>query len=278
MVVCSRTAFLSKKPVPAAPVAPWLGGKKALCRKIIERIEAIEHTTYFEPFVGMGGVFLRRAWRSRCEVANDLNGEITNLFRILQRHYPQLIEVMRYQITSRREFEWLRQCDPTTLTDLERAARFLYLQRLAFGGQLNGVFGVATDRPSRFSLSRLEPLLEAAHARQEEVVFENLDRRDVIARYDGTGTLFYLDPPYWGNEADYGKGLFGRSDFAELATVLSQMSGAFLLSINDTPEVRHLFEGFQQEEVSVTYTVAKEASKGARELIVSNRKTEILLL
>ncbi|WP_237401104.1 DNA adenine methylase, partial [Rhodovulum sulfidophilum] len=119
-----------------------MGGKKALHRRIIERIEAIPHRTYVEPFLGMGGVFLRRSWRPRLEVANDLNGEITNLFRVLQRHYPQLMEVMRFQITSRREFERLRACDPATLTDLERAARFLYLQRLAFGGQLRGVFGV----------------------------------------------------------------------------------------------------------------------------------------
>ncbi|WP_370642061.1 DNA adenine methylase [Yoonia sp. I 8.24] len=115
----------------AAPVAAWLGGKKALNQKIIEVIDAIPHQTYVEPFVGMGGVFLRRQWRPRLEVMNDLNGEITNLFRILQRHYPQFMEVMRFQIASRREFERLRNCDPSTLTDLERAARFLFLQRLA---------------------------------------------------------------------------------------------------------------------------------------------------
>jgi DNA adenine methylase len=130
---------------PAAPVAPWLGGKKALHKTLIERIERIPHKTYIEPFVGMGGVFLRRGFKPRLEVANDLNGEIINLFRILQRHMPQLMEVMRFQIASRREFERLRETPPHTLTDLERAARFLCLQRLAFGGQVKGVFGVAPD-------------------------------------------------------------------------------------------------------------------------------------
>jgi DNA adenine methylase len=152
---------------PAAPVAPWLGGKKALSAMIIERIEAVGHATYVEPFVGMGGVFLRRKWRPKLEVANDFNGEITNLFRILQQHYPQLMDVMRFQIALRREFERLRKTDPSTLTDLQRAARFLYLQRQAFGGKLGGVFGVASDRAPRFSLSWLEPILEAAHERLE---------------------------------------------------------------------------------------------------------------
>ena len=262
----------------AAPVAPWLGGKKALHRKIIERIEGIEHYTYVEPFVGMGGVFLRRKWRPKAEIANDLNGEITNLFRILQRHYPQFIEVMRFQITSRREFERLRTSDPSTLTDLERAARFLYLQRLAFGGQINGVFGVASERGARFSLSKLEPLLDAAHERLEGVVFECLDWKDVVRRYDTAHTLFYLDPPYWGGENDYGKGLFGQDQFTAMADALTNIEGSFILSINDRPEIRELFGSFEIEEVSLKYTVAKSEATEAKELIVSNRAIKVGLL
>lgn len=257
---------------PAAPVAPWLGGKKALHRTLIERIEAIPHETYIEPFVGMGGVFLRRSWRPRLEVANDLNGEITNLFRILQRHLPQLLEVMRFQIVSRREFDRLRGCDPASLTDLERAARFLYLQRLGFGGKVDAVFGVAREQRSRFSLSRMEPLLDAAHERLEGVVFENLDWQDVLARYDQPRALFYLDPPYWGGESDYGKGLFDRDQFALMAARLTDLKGAFILSLNDTAEVRDLFGAFHMEAVQLTYTVAKSGAKQVSELIISNRE------
>ena len=263
---------------PAAPVAPWLGGKKALSARIIARIEAVDHATYAEPFVGMGGVFLRRSWKPQCEVANDFNGEITNLFRILQQHLPQLMEVMRYQIASRREFERLRKTDPATLTDLQRAARFLYLQRQAFGGKLGGVFGVATDRPSRFSLSRLEPILEAAHERLESVIFENLDWSDLIRRYDGSKTLFYLDPPYWGGESDYGKGLFERSAFQAMAEQLARIRGKFSLSINDRPEIRELFAGFEFEEVRLKYTVAAGGATEAAELIISNVEPRVGLI
>ncbi|SNY53417.1 DNA adenine methylase, partial [Pseudooceanicola antarcticus] len=231
-----------------------------------------------EPFVGMGGVFLRRTWKPKCEVANDLNGEITNLFRILQRHYPQLMDVMRFQITSRREFERLRAQDPAGLTDLERAARFLYLQRLAFGGQVGGVFGVASDRGGRFSLARLEPLLEAAHERLDGVIFENLDWKDLLQRYDSSQALFYLDPPYWGGENDYGKGLFARDQFAEMAELLAGIKGAFILSINDRPEIRDMFAGFQIEPVRLKYTVAKSGASEAAELIISNREPTVGLL
>ncbi len=264
---------------PAAPVAPWLGGKSKLAKTLIERIERIPHKTYVEPFVGMGGVFLRRGFRPRLEVANDLNGEIVNLFRILQRHLPQLMEVMRYQLASRREFERLRETDPATLTDLERAARFVYLQRLAFGGQVKGVFGVAAEHAPRFSLSRLEPIFEAAHERLDGVVFECLDWSELIDRYDTADTLFYLDPPYFGGEADYGKGMFERADFNRMADQLRSIKGVFILSINDKPAIRETFAGFELDEVRLTYTAGRSAPAGkSGELIVSNRSVAAGLL
>lgn len=263
---------------PAAPVAGWLGGKKHLHGTIIDRIDRIAHKTYVEPFVGMGGVFLRRKFRPRLEVANDRNSEVVNLFRILQRHLPQLMEVMRFQVASRSEFERLRKTDPATLTDLERAARFLYLQRLAFGGQVDGVFGVSATTAPRFSLSRLEPLLDAAHSRLQSVVFECLDWSDVVTRYDSPETLFYLDPPYFGGEKDYGPGLFQRSDFARMAEALAGIEGAFILSLNDTPEVRDIFGGFHMAEVTLTYSIAKAGGTEAQELIISNREVRVGLL
>ncbi|RCW77683.1 D12 class N6 adenine-specific DNA methyltransferase [Paracoccus lutimaris] len=121
---------------PTAPVAPWLGGKRNLARRICAIIDATPCVTYAEPFVGMGGIFLRRTSRPRAEVINDRGRDIANLFRILQRHYPQFLDTLRFQLTTRAEFERLVQVAPDTLTDLERAARFLYLQRTAFGGKV----------------------------------------------------------------------------------------------------------------------------------------------
>jgi len=208
---------------PIEPVAPWLGGKHRLAATLAERIARIPHRTYAEPFVGMGGVFFRRAAKPPAEVVNDIDGEIINLFRILQRHYPQFIDVLRFQVTSRAEFLRLRAVPAETLTDLERAARFLYIQRLAFGGQKRGVFGVAPDRPARFDLSTLEPMLAEAHERLGGVTFEQLDWPEFIRRYDRPETLFYLDPPYFGGEADYGRSV--RSAEAGAASRRAMRSG-----------------------------------------------------
>ena len=259
---------------PTAPVAPWLGGKRNLAKRICAIIDATPCVSYAEPFVGMGGIFLRRSTKPRAEVINDRGRDIANLFRILQRHYPQFLDTLRFQLTTRAEFLRLVQVDPDTLTDLERAARFLYLQRTAFGGKVSGRnFGVSRDRPGRFNLTTLEPMLEDLHSRLAGVVIECLDWSDFIPRYDSADTLFYLDPPYWGCEDDYGKAMFARADFARLAQLLAGIRGLFIMSLNDLPEVRETFAGFDLTEVRTTYTISgkRDDSAGGRaELLISN--------
>lgn len=254
---------------PVQPVAPWIGGKRALSARLVQLIGETPHQLYAEPFVGMGGVFFRRRLAPKAEVINDRNGDITNLFRILQRHYPQFMDTLKFQITSRREFERLKASDPKTLTDLERAARFIYLQRLAFGGKASGQsFGVVTERGARFNLTKLAPLLEDVHERLAGVSIENLDWLEFIDRYDRPGTLFYLDPPYWGCEDDYGKLLFDRAQFAAIAERLARIKGKFILSINDVPEIRELFAAFSLTEVRLNYSVSGGKGVPAKELIV----------
>ena len=93
-------------------------------------------------------------------------------------------------------------------------------------------------------------------------------RGHVAARVDRPHTLFYLDPPYWGREADYGHDLFAAEDFERLADQFAGLRGRFVLSINDTPEVR---EFFAREEVAVTYSAGSRCGRNtrARELIVT---------
>lgn len=255
---------------PTSPVAGYIGGKRNLAARIVARIELIAHRTYVEAFVGMGGVFLRRRSAPRAEVINDISGDVAGFFRILQRHYTPFMEMLRYQITSRREFDRLVRTDPETLTDLERAARFLYLQRIAFGGKVAGRnFGVSPREPGNFNVTRLGPMLEDLHERLAGVTIERLRYDELIRRYDHSDALFYLDPPYWGSEDDYGPGVFGPGDFDRLASLLRSLKGAFLLSINDAPEIRRIFDGFAFEEVKTTYTVSDGAPKSAQELIIS---------
>lgn len=257
---------------PIRPAAGYLGGKRNLARRICARIDGLPHDGYAEPFVGMGGIFLRRSSRPAVEVINDVSADVATFFRVLQEHYPYFIDMLRWRVASRAEFERLAALPPERLTDLQRAARFLYLQRLAFGGKIVGrSFGVSAGQGARFNIAKLEPMLADIHERLAGVTIEQLPFDTFIRRYDRPGMLFYLDPPYFGCEKDYGAGVFDRADFARLAELLAAARGKFILSINDAPEIRRIFGGFEMEAVETTYTIEKgDKAKRAGELIISN--------
>lgn len=269
----SRLTMSPRKPGGTArPVAPYLGGKRNLAKRVCRIIDAHPHATYAEPFVGMGGIFLRRTSAPRAEFINDLNQDVYNLFRILQEHYVAFLDYLRFQITTQANFNRLVGLPPDTLTDLQRAARFLFLQRTAFGGKVSGRnFGISPDRPARFNLTTLEPDLEALHSRLSAVTITCLDFRDFIRRIDRPDALFYLDPPYWGSETDYGRDRFARCDFPEMAAFLQELQGDFILSINDVPDIRALFAWATIVPVSTAYTVSRTAKdQRAAELIISS--------
>jgi DNA adenine methylase len=252
---------------PVRPPAPYVGGKRHLSRRICDLIAPVPHEIYAEPFVGMGGVFFRRTVRPKAEVINDISADVVTLFRILQRHYQSFLDELKWRLSSRSEFKRLTSVDPLTLTDLERAARFLYLQRTSFGGKVVGRnFGVDMGQGARFNLTKLEPMLEEVHERLAGVVIEQLPYAEFIARYGRPGTLFYLDPPYWGTEGYYGPH-FSRPDFEALRDALEASQARWILSINDVPEVRDLFAGHVIEEAAVQYGVGGGQS-AARELII----------
>ncbi|MET3665917.1 DNA adenine methylase [Caulobacter sp. 1776] len=256
---------------PVRPVAPYIGGKRNLAKRLVALIETFPHLTYAEPFVGMGGIFLRRGLKPQAEVINDWSRDVSNFYRILQVHFVAFLDMLRFQITTRAEFERLVAVDPDTLTDLQRAARFLYLQRTAFGGKVDGRnFGVSRHRPGRIDVTRLQGELEALHERMAAVTVERLPWRAFVERYDTAHTLFYLDPPYYGCEDDYGAGMFARSEFEEMAQVLGRLQGRFVLSINDRPEVREIFSAFNFDQADVTYSVSGGPTN-AKELIITGR-------
>lgn len=257
---------------PAQPVAPWLGGKSRLADTIISWINAVDHACYAEPFCGMGGIFLRRTQRPKAEIINDYSREVSNFFRQLQNHYVCFVETIRWQLTTRDGFERLIDAELRSLTELQRAARFIYILKTGFGGRITSrSFGVDTTGSGRFDITTLVPELERLHTRLAGVTIECLNYDDFIARYDRPHTLFYLDPPYWGCENDYGKDLFARSDFEKLATQLAGIKGKFILSLNDTPEVREIFKAFPIESVKTSYSIAKnDGPQEAAEVLIHN--------
>ena len=246
------------------PFLPWIGGKRRLAKQIIPLFP--EHTCYCEPFCGAGAIFLMKE-PSKAEVINDINSELVNLYRVVQYHLEEFIRQFKWLLTSRKLYKLFQKSDPETLTDIHRAVRFYYLQKLSFGGKVNGrTFGTSTTSPPRMNYLRIEDDLCAAHLRLARTTIENLDWQTCIKKYDRAHTLFYLDPPYWQTEG-YGVP-FPFENYTQIADLMSTIKGRLILSINAHPDMRKLFENFNSKEVSLKYSVGGKTE--AKELIIWN--------
>lgn len=212
-----------------------------------------DHQCYVEPFCGAAALFfLKRP--SEVEVLNDINGEIINLFRVVKHHLEELYKQFKWVLSSRQNWEWLKETPAETLTDIQRAARFLYLQKLSFGAKVTGqAFGTATTSRPRFNIFTLEQDLADAHFRLSNVTIEHQEWQKVLEKYDRPHTLFYCDPPYWQTEG-YGVE-FEWDQYRKLANLAREIKGQMIISINDHPDIRELFDGFPVVEVDYKYTI-----------------------
>jgi len=244
----------------------YIGGKNRLATKIISMLP--EHTTYVEPFAG-GAQVLFHKMPSNVEVLNDLDFDIVNFFRVCQWHYEEFVRYLRFCLVSRKLHEMHLATNPATLTDIQRAGRFFYLQKNSFGGLiLKQKFHYGVTQPSNYNPARIPEIIERTHKRLERVQIESLPYEKILEKYDRSTTCFYLDPPYW--ERILYKFNFSESDFRGLEQRLRAIEGKFILSLDDRPEVRELFKNFRLEQVELAYT-AKRDVKG-------NRTKELLIL
>lgn len=251
----------------ANPIIPWLGGKRRLAKTILPLFP--DHDCYVEPFAGGAALFFMKP-AVECEVLNDINGELVNLYRVVKHHLEEFIRQFKWSLISRQMYDWLKMVHVETLTDIQRAARFYYLQKMAFGGKVScQTFGTATTSKPRLNLLRIEEELSAAHLRLSRVFVEHLVWHECIKRYDRPHTLFYLDPPYWQTE---GYGIeFGFENYQTMADKAKTIVGKMIISVNDIPEMRAVFADLNLQSVGIDYTVAGgDKRKPARELIIRN--------
>ncbi|MFZ2752154.1 MAG: DNA adenine methylase [Lysobacteraceae bacterium] len=251
------------------PIIPWPGGKRRLIKHLYPHFP--HHECYVEAFAGGASALLMRPHPAPVEVINDINGELVRLYRCVRHHLDELVRQFRWSLVSREMYEWAQMERIETLTDIQRAARFFYLQKLAFGGKVHGQnFGyAATGNGPKLNLLRIEEELSAAHLRLSNVIIEHGPWHEVVARYDRPATFFYFDPPYWETEG-YGVA-FPFSEYERMAEVMRTMQGKALLSINDHPEIRRVFDGFTMIPLQLQYTLSRtKGTESSGELLIKN--------
>lgn len=249
-----------------AALLPWPGAKRRLAKTLIPLIENTPHRCYCEPFAGSAALLFARQKPAPAEVLNDVNRDLITFFRVIAHHPDEFARQIRWAISSRGLFQFAKDVNPDCLTDVQRAARFFYLQRLSFGGKLTSrTYGTSTTS-ARFDVKRLARVLDTAHQRLASTTIECLPWQDCMARYDREHTLFFVDPPYYGLTG-YGVE-FGAEQYEQLADAMARAKGKAILTVNDHPRMRRTFGRFRMQVVDVSYTLGGvEKLKRAKELV-----------
>jgi len=245
-----KKEFLDGIPVPSRPMAPfqWAGGKGRVARWIVQYVPA--GRIYVEPFAGAASVFWHLPSSFPVEVLNDVDGDIANLYRVLQDRakFEELAHRLIFTPYARAEFERALQVlkDPNA-TDIDRAWAFFVKQNQGFGGIPNTTRGnwgrtitqVTNNMAETTSKwrSRLK-LLNLWHERLSRVQIDCTDGLACIKYWDTPDTVFYIDPPYvpdtrktlrlYKNEPDLGY-------HKRLVETILAAKGKILLSCYDHP-------------------------------------------
>lgn len=250
----------------------WVGGKKALRDEILARFPQ-NYKRYIEVFGGAGWVLFHKPPGNDFEVFNDFNGNLVNLYRCVREQPEALRDELRYMLNSRLDFEYMKGMlhSQAMLPDVRRAAYYYALIRYSYAA------GTSTFGSQPHAMWNNFPLVESAAGRLQKVVIENKDCVKLIRQYDRPESFFYCDPPYYNADQYYEAVSTDGFDHTGLADALLGIKGKFLLSYNDCPEIRALYDrpGIVVEGISRLSNIAQRYENGKQypELLISNYDT-----
>jgi DNA adenine methylase len=285
-------------PVACKPFLKWAGGKAKLVPFLLDLFPA-KVKRYYEPFIGGGAVFWAMSEAGRFEAAhiNDWNDELVTTYRVVRDFPDDLVSflkdrVLSYDQSPEATFNAWRNPDglmQKTLGPIERAGRFIFLNKTAFNGlyRLNqkGGYNVPWGKYKNPPICN-ESLLQACSRALNKLV--TIGQGDFVdACLDAApGDLVYLDPPYvpvseTANFTSYTEKGFNLNDqyrCVALFRELAEKGVAVVLSNADTPEVRRMFEGFEMHSVPMRRNINSKGDKRGpvSEIVVVGRRAGVL--
>ena len=248
----------------AKPIVKWVGGKRQLLPELLKHLPVSPHSLqsgqcrYFEAFVGGGALFfVLQEQGLATAVLNDFNPELTNLYQVIQHRAEQVSDRLASEdfANTPENFAlvraWDRQPEWANRSALDRAARFIFLNRTAFNGlwrvNSKGHFNTPYGRYANPGIPSRQVLLDAQSALSVATVLTG----DFEKALESTqaGDFVYFDPPYvpvsdTANFVGYTQKGFDEDMQRRLARVcqaLTDRGVAWMLSNSDTPYTRELF-------------------------------------
>ncbi len=278
-------------------------GNKSSILHILYAVFPLQYGRFIDVFGGSGSVLLGLPNPCGFEVYNDFDRNLFNLFRCMKERTMATVRELGFcHLNSREDFNAIRkffeqdhesftdkylneELSLTELTfpplaaeelkelrtrltkdyDVRRAAMFLKLLRYSYSSSCKSF----ASQP--FDIRRLFGLIKELEDRMANVVVENQDFETLIKHYDRADAFFYADPPYFSSEDMY-EVEFGWDDHVRLRDTLKNIEGKFLLSYNDCPQTRELYDGFCIFDFSRMHSMAQRytAGKEFKELLIGN--------
>ena len=265
------------------PIVKWVGGKRQLMFELIKNMPK-SYNRYFEPFVGGGALFFEL--QPENAYISDMNEELINLYSVVRDNVYELIEDLGKHEVSKEYFLEIRNIDRSEkyagLSSIERASRFIYLNRTCFNGmyrvnsqgQFNVPFGHyknprIIDESNLLNCSKLLNKTEIKCADFSEILTK-VQKDDFV----------YFDPPYvplneTSSFTSYTKDGFDidmQFKLRDVCDELDSMGVKFMLSNSDTKLVNELYANYEIKKVFASRQISANADGRGKitEVLVRN--------
>lgn len=272
----------------AKPFIKWVGGKRQLLAQF-QRLGLYPSEfndadcRYFEPFFGGGAVFFDLQPKSA--TISDLNSELITTYMVVRDNVERLIESLKQHVYDKDYFLKIRAMDPATMSDLDVASRFIYLNRTCFNGMYRvnskGQFNVPFGRYKNPIICD-EDNLRAVSRVLKGVEILNADYKVAVSKAKA-GDFVYFDPPYYpvsptSSFTSYTKDGFAEKEQIELRDTFAELSnrGCYvMLSNSDTTFIRGIYSGLKNVTITTVNAGRSINSKAAgrgkiTELVITN--------
>lgn len=281
-MISEQLTLAGRSVVQVSPFVKWAGGKSQLLKQFRTLGLLPEgYAQYVEPFVGGGAVFFHV--QPSCAIISDLNEELINTYAVIRDQLTDLItELSSHEFTEEYFYSTRARC-PSALTPVQRASRFIFLNKTCFNGlyrvnrrgEFNVPFGKHKRPPKLYDHSNLRAVSHLL--RNVTILCQSYERTLDAAR---PGDFVYLDPPYHpmsetANFTSYTDRSFDYQDQVRLAEVYSELDRRgclVMLSNSDTPAVRKLYSGYEQKRLTALRAINCNGNrrKGIAELAIVN--------
>lgn len=265
------------------PIVKWVGGKRQLMFELIKNIPK-SYNRYFEPFIGGGALFFEL--QPEQAYISDMNEELINLYSVVRDNVYELIKDLSKHEVSKEYFLEIRNIDRTEqyteLSDVERASRFIYLNRTCFNGMYRvnsqGQFNVPFGHYKNPRIIDENNLLNCSELLKKTEI-KCADFSEILTKVK-KGDLVYFDPPYvplneTSSFTSYTKDGFDINMQFKLRDVCDELDNKgvkFMLSNSDTKLVNELYANYEIKKVFASRQINANADGRGKitEVLVRN--------